>query len=300
MAIIAYHYAHHHLSLRPFARYPLNKFQKLYDAAQTHFPSLVNVRAGDYVEREMLLLAHSDRYVAGIESGELPESAWRGLGFVWSTALYPRANCIVDCTYQACRVALQDGIGFVLGGGAHHAAYDVGKGFCVFNDVVLASRMLQQNNLVQKILVFDCDVHQGDGTALLCSHDDLIFTCSIHSQSNFPFRKATSDLDVGLDDDISDEAYVFTVKTTLNQLLREHSFDLMIYIAGADPYVEDTLGKLSISKPALRERDHFVFSQCYEHEIPVGVVFGGGYCSPIDKTIACNINTLQAALEVYI
>jgi acetoin utilization deacetylase AcuC-like enzyme len=248
---------------------------------------------------EQLNLAHSKEYVEKIKAGDLTADEIRRLGFPWSLSLVERARRSVGSTIAACRAAIVDGIGVNLAGGTHHAHADQGEGFCVFNDVAVAARVLQSETDIQRVVILDCDVHQGDGTAAIFSDDPTVFTMSIHGEKNFPFRKQNSDLDLALPDDTGDEIYLDALKYGVTRALELADAHLAIYLAGADPFGGDRLGRLSLTKDGLAKRDNFVLNTCYEWKLPVAVVMGGGYAKDLRDIVDIHTQTVRAAAEFF-
>ena len=199
----------------------------------------------------------------------------------------------------ACRSALAHGCGINLAGGTHHAHASFGEGFCIFNDAAVAARVLQAENAVGNVLIVDLDVHQGDGTAAIFADDASVFTLSLHGRSNFPFRKARSDLDVELDDGTGDAAYLATLAVTLPLALARAQPSLVIYLAGADPFVGDRLGKLALTKAGLRRRDDFVLGALRQRRIPVAIAMAGGYADNIDDIVDIHFATVATALAHF-
>lgn len=195
----------------------------------------------------------------------------------WSEGLVERSLISPAGTVLTAQLALNTGIACHLAGGTHHAHYNYASGFCVFNDLAIAAKLLLQENGLERVLIFDCDVHQGDGTAMLLADEPRAITCSIHAGSNFPFTKSISDVDVALEDGVGDEAYLQVVEQTLLQLLEQHQPQLVLYDAGVDIYAGDPLGRLQVSEAGIRRRDRAVLSMLYQRNIPVATVIGGGY-----------------------
>jgi acetoin utilization deacetylase AcuC-like enzyme len=243
------------------------------------------------------LKAHTQAYVEKVRVGPFTDQDEREMGFCWSETLFTRGATIVGCSLAATHEALSSGIGLVLGGGAHHAFADRGRGFCIFNDIACVAIQLLDEGRISKIGVLDCDVHQGDGTASLLSGRPGVYTCSIHGANNYPFRKMQSTLDIELPDECGDAAYLDAVQCGIEQTMQIFRPDLLIYVAGADPYEEDRLGRLKVSAAALAERDRQVFEQARQLAVPILTVFGGGYCDPIEKTVEVNLATIRVALE---
>ena len=202
-------------------------------------------------------------------------------------------------TLNACRAALDDGIAVNLAGGTHHAFRDRGEGFCVFNDSVIAARAMQSESGVRRVLVIDCDVHQGNGTAAICVDDPSIYTFSIHGARNFPFRKERSDLDVALEDGTDDETYLQALAGGLARALDEASPDLAVYLSGADPWRGDRWGRLGLTKRGLAERDRFVLATCRERGLPVVVTMAGGYAPRVEDTVDIHVRTVRTACELH-
>lgn len=244
-----------------------------------------------------VLLVHTEDYVSRLCEGTLTQSELRRLGLPWSRSLVQRSFYAVGGTIAAARCALLDGLGSNLAGGTHHAFSDRGEGFCVFNDVAIAIRVLRRDDLIRRAAIVDCDVHQGNGTATIFANDTDVFTFSMHGAKNYPLFKAQSSLDVELPDQTGDEVYLRTLAQHLPYVL-EHEPDVVFYLAGADPYAGDKLGRLALSVSGLRERDEYVLGSCYEAEIPLVTVMSGGYGENISDTVEIHCNTIRAAREL--
>lgn len=217
------------------------------------------------------------------------------MGFPWSPGLVERSRRSVGGTLGAGRAALEDGVGVNLSGGTHHAFADRGEGFCVFNDVAVATRVIQREGLAGRIAVLDLDVHQGNGTAAIFRGDPSAFTLSVHGANNFPFRKEASDLDLELPDGSGDEAFLAAAKRGVEEALERSGADLAFYLAGADPFHGDRLGRLAMTKGGLEDRDHLVFRLCSQAGVPVAVVMGGGYAPFVEDTVDIHFNTVRIA-----
>ena len=202
----------------------------------------------------------------------------------------------VGATTAVCRLALQEGLALSLGGGTHHACRAEGQGFCLFNDVMVALRVMQAEGRLRRALVVDCDVHQGNGTADIARGDDSIFTFSIHGEKNFPYRKIPGDLDIGLPDKTGDEAYLAALRSGLQQALTLARPELVVYLAGADVYERDRLGRLSLTQAGIGARDQLVLTTCRQAGLPVAVTMAGGYGIEIQETVAIQFQTVQLAL----
>lgn len=248
---------------------------------------------------EQILRVHTQDYLHRLIAGQMTEREMRRIGFPWSEDLVARARLSVGGSISACQSAFQDGISANLAGGTHHAHPGHGEGYCVFNDVAIAARDMQAKGIARKVLVIDLDVHQGDGTAAIFSEDDSVFTFSIHGEKNFPYRKFPSDLDIALPDGCGDDEYLQVLKIGLDQSLKLANPDLSIYIAGADPYFGDRLGRLSLSKAGLAARDRLVLETCFQNQIPVAIVLGGGYANPVEDTVAIHLQTITIAADLF-
>ncbi|WP_290517365.1 histone deacetylase [Alcanivorax sp.] len=247
----------------------------------------------------LLSQAHCPQYVSAMVNGTLDARALRRMGLPWSEALMKR-SCIAPMgTLMTAQLALQHGIACHLAGGTHHAHYDFGSGFCIFNDQVFAVRQLLDRGVVKKALMFDCDVHQGDGTAAMLADEPRAFTCSIHCEKNFPVRKMRSDLDVGLPLGMTDQDYLDTVFETLEQLLDLVQPDLVFYDAGVDVFQHDPLGRLHISEQGIADRDRGVLARCRQRNVPVATVIGGGYDDDRDALAQRHAIVVEAASEVH-
>lgn len=246
---------------------------------------------------EEILRAHDQEYFRRFVSGELTDKEVRRVGLPWSPQIVQRARYSVGATIAACRVSLDEGVAVNLGGGTHHAFSDHGQGYCWLNDSVIASRTIQAESLSEKILVIDCDVHQGNGTAAILKDDPTIFTFSIHGKNNFPYHKESSDLDIELDDETDDAAYLNALEKGLNESIPQSGANLVVYLAGADPYLNDRFGRLSLTKDGLAQRDALVFQYCHRAGMPVAVTLAGGYAPQVQDTVDINFQTILSALE---
>lgn len=244
---------------------------------------------------EELRLAHAAGYVQAVAAGTLPAEMQRRIGFPWSPAMVERSRRSSGATIAAARTALTEGVAANLAGGTHHAFVDRGEGYCVFNDVAVAARVLQRDERCQRLAVVDCDVHQGNGTAAIFRGDPSVFTFSMHGAKNYPFRKEVSDLDVELADGMGDGEYLALLARHLPEVLARHRPALVFYLAGADPYAGDRLGRLGLSIDGLRARDEYVFARCHEAGVPVAVAMSGGYAPDVDDIVQIHLNTIRAA-----
>lgn len=275
-------------------RFPIAKYERLREQVLT--TGIVTAGAlhePERASREALLLVHTADYVDRFLEGRLSDVEIRRLGFPWSPALVERSLRAVGGTCEAAAAALDDGIAMNLAGGTHHAFADHGEGFCVFNDVAVAIRLLQRARRVRRAAIVDLDVHQGNGTNAIFADDDSVFTFSMHGSRNYPFHKVVGSLDVELPDGTGDDAYLDQLATHLPRVLAQARADLVIYLAGADPYIGDTLGRLSLSFEGLARRDAFVIDLCREVGLPVAITISGGYGRNIDDTVKIHLETAR-------
>ena len=259
-------------------RFPMEKFRLLHERLRDGgVAGAANLHRPGRARPALLSLAHCPEYLDRFLGNRLGEREAKRMGLPWSEDLV-RRTCIAPMgTLLTAQLALKHGIACHLAGGTHHAHYDFGSGFCILNDLAITARALRAGGLVKRVLIFDCDVHQGDGTAAILAGDPELFTCSIHCEKNFPTRKSRSDLDVGLPVGLEDDGYLAVVEETLADLLRQLQPDLVLYDAGVDVYAGDPLGRLSVSLTGLAERERRVLTLCREHGVPVATVIGGGY-----------------------
>lgn len=257
-----------------------------------------DLRVAEPASDEQLLRVHDTDYLNRLVAGKLTERELRRIGFPWSPALVERSRRSVGGTIAACRAALQDGIAANLAGGTHHAYADHGEGYCVFNDVAVAARAMQAEGRAARVAILDCDVHQGNGTAAIFKHDPSVFTFSVHGEKNFPFHKEPSDLDIPLPDGAGDAEYLAAVDTGVRCALESLRPDLAIFLAGADPYSGDSLGRLAVSKAGLLQRDRLVFALCQSGGVPIAVTLSGGYGKHIEDTVDIHFQTIRLAVSL--
>lgn len=281
-------------------RFPIEKYTRLRQSIlEQGVISSQELHVPDPADDEQIRLAHQADYLERVISGSLSDKEIRRIGFPWSQELVERSRRSVGGTIAACRAAIKDGVAVNLAGGTHHAHPDFGSGYCLLNDCAIAARTMQAEEHAQRVVILDCDVHQGDGTAAIFSSDATVFTYSIHGARNFPFHKVCSDVDIALEDGTSDEPYLQSLESGLDQVFTQLKADLAIYLAGADPYFDDRLGRLSLTKTGLSKRDRLVFRYCQEAGIPIAVVMAGGYARDINDTVDIHVSTVRLAAEVY-
>lgn len=273
---LVYH-PNYSFSFDPKHRFVMSKFALLYQHVKTLGLVGSNIIEPPHGRVEELEIVHCENYIHDLWHNRLDEKAMRCIGLPWSQALMNRTFTAPLGTLQTARLALKNGLACHLAGGTHHAHSDFGSGFCMVNDLAFTAQTLIQNREVTNVLIFDLDVHQGDGTAAMLAHQPYAFTCSIHCEKNFPFRKSPSDLDIGLANNMQDAEYLGIVDDTLQFLLNELNPDLVLYDAGVDIWQKDGLGKLDISWQGIEKRDHLVLKRCLANNTPVATVIGGGY-----------------------
>jgi acetoin utilization deacetylase AcuC-like enzyme len=282
------------------------KYQLLRDELTLHLPQVRMVQAPEATEGE-LALAHEPSYIQAIADGTVDPKILREIGFPWSEAMAARARRSVGGTLQASRVALSEGLSANLAGGTHHSYAHKGGGFCVFNDLAVSARVLQAEwgraagprRPALQVAIIDLDVHQGNGTASIFKADDSVFTLSIHGDKNFPFRKEDSKLDIALADGCGDVEYLSVLENALQELENRFTPGFVLYLAGADPYEGDRLGRLKLSFDGLMARDRRVFDWCFTRRIPMAFAMGGGYGHNILETVQVQLNTYRIAAEYW-
>lgn len=272
-------------------RFPLGKYRLVRAGAEAD--ARIEVRDARAATREELALAHEEDYLGRVEAGDISRREELALGLPWSPQLVERARRSVGATLLAAETALAEGVGANLGGGTHHAFADGGRGFCVFNDVVVAVRAMRCSGRVGRVLVVDLDVHQGDGTHAAFMEDPDAFTFSVNGFANYPFRRVPGDLELDLVDGTGDERYLDGLARLLPQALARARPDLCFYLGGADPYEGDRLGRLALTKEGLAARDRLVRDELGRAGVPVCVALAGGYADPIEDTVDINLETLR-------
>jgi acetoin utilization deacetylase AcuC-like enzyme len=277
--------------LPPGHRFPLGKYRLVREGADA--AGGIEVSDARAVANEELGLAHEPAYLDRMERGALSRREELALGLPWSPALVERARRSVGATLQAADAAVTDGVAANLGGGTHHAFPDGGRGFCVFNDVVVAAKRLRRAGRVTRVLVVDLDVHQGDGTHAAFMDDPETFTFSVNGFRNYPFRRVPGDLELDLTDGTGDDAYLDGLARLLPQALARARPDVCFYLGGADPYERDRLGRLALTTAGLAARDSLVRDTLARAGVPVCVTLAGGYADPIEDTVAINLTTLR-------
>ncbi len=299
MVKIAYHsiYAHplpegHRF---PMLKYELIPAQLLYEGSITDD----NLFSPSICNRETILLTHDADYLDKLMRQTLTASEQRKIGFPQSPMLIQRELMITQGTINCCHYAFTNGIALNVAGGTHHAFADRGEGFCLLNDMAIASNYLLHHQLVKRILIIDLDVHQGNGTAKLFENKPDVFTFSMHGQHNYPFHKETSDLDIGLVDGCDTNTYLQLLNIHLSQIISTIQPDFAFFLSGVDILETDKFGKLKVTLDGCRQRDAYVFKILKQHNIPIVVAMGGGYSADVKIIVEAHCNTYREALKVY-
>jgi len=280
-------------------RFVMSKFVRLFEYLKGKGIANGNVIRPKIATIDDLSVSHCSDYLSDMFSDNLDAKVWRRVGLPWSQGLIDRTQTAPNGTLLTARAALHKGIACHLAGGTHHAHYDFGSGFCMVNDLAYTAKKLLAEGSVNKVLIFDLDVHQGDGTASILANEGSAFTCSIHCEKNFPFRKYASDLDVGLDVGMQDKEYLTVVMDTFEMLIEQEKPDIVLYDAGADVWQDDVLGRLDITWQGIYERDSLVIKHCLNKNIPVATVIGGGYDKDHGRLAQRHGIVVEAAFEQY-
>ncbi len=300
MLPLIYHPIYSKLELPEGHRYPIMKYQYLYEEVRRDVQAeWVQFFEPQALSIEAIKRVHDAEYVDLLAQGNMPAAKMRRIGFPWSEALITRTLTSAAGTLLTAEKALEHGIALHLSGGYHHAHKDFGSGFCLFNDLVIAAKHMLDNEHVDKVLIIDSDVHHGDGTATLCQEEPDIVTLSFHCDKNFPARKPHSDLDVPLAKGTDDETFLMTFKEVVEMALNLHRPDMVIYDAGVDIHQDDELGYFDVSTQAIFERDRFLFQLMKNRGIPVAAVVGGGYRTNHADLVPIHMQLIKAAKEVF-
>jgi acetoin utilization deacetylase AcuC-like enzyme len=291
------------LPLPEHHRFPMAKYRLLRERlVAAGVVSESDLHVPEAVTLDQLRLAHSPSYVEAVVRGRLLPDEQRRIGFPWSEMMVERSRRSAGATLSAAAatptVSTRSMFSANLAGGTHHAFADRGEGYCVFNDVAIAARVLLRDGTIRRAVVVDCDVHQGNGTAAIFRNDPTVFTLSFHGEKNFPFKKETSDRDITFNDGTGDEEYLRALSINLPEVLDQQQPDLVFYLAGADPYEGDRLGRLKMTIEGLRVRDRFVLESCRSRGIPVAIAMSGGYAPDVDAIVTIHVNTIREAIAV--
>ena len=298
MPLTVWSSARYTFPLPPGHRFPVEKYAMLREGVVTEgIVSPERVLDPAAASDEMLRLVHTRDYVERFTGGRLSAAEIRRIGFPWSDALVERSRRAVGGTVEAARHALAYGTAMNLAGGTHHAFADHGEGFCVFNDVAIAIRVLREEGLIRRAAVIDLDVHQGNGTHAIFAEDREVFTFSMHGGRNYPFEKVAGTLDIDLDDGTEDAEYLAALADALPRVLHAARPDLVVYLAGADPHEGDRLGRMKLTFAGLARRDAMVLEACREVGLPVAVVIAGGYGARIEDTVEVHLATARIVAQ---
>jgi acetoin utilization deacetylase AcuC-like enzyme len=279
--------------------FPIRKFELARDILlREQTLSVDEIAEPPEVNRADLLLVHSADYIDRLAAGTLTQKELRKLGLPWSRSLVRRSFHAISGTINAARLAMSDGVASNLAGGTHHAFPDRGEGFCVLNDVAVAIKVLERDKLASRFLIIDLDVHQGNGTAFIFRDADHVFTFSMHGAKNYPLFKERSMLDIELADGTSDLEYLETLEQALPRL-RLHGPDIIFYLAGADPFEKDRLGRLGLTKRGLKRRDEMVLRFARDEGIPIVTTMSGGYAADMQDTVDIHCNTIRQVKETF-
>lgn len=292
---LVFHPIYSQLDLPERHRFPIEKYVGIRDELVRRGVDKARFTTPSPVDLSVLTAYYDSNYVDALTTGALDKKAMRRIGFPWSQQLIERTRTAVAGTCLTANLALEHGKALNLTGGYHHAFADFGSGFCLFNDLYLAAKTMQQTSSIDNVLIIDLDVHQGDGTAKLAEDDRDIFTLSIHGEKNFPYRKQHSDIDIGLAKGTEDDEYLSTLEEALTLANRQFQPDAIIYDAGVDVHVNDDLGHLHISTQGVYERDKTVFALADRLGVPIAAVIGGGYQRDIAALVDVHIQLYRAA-----
>ncbi|WP_100643271.1 histone deacetylase [Alteromonas facilis] len=295
MVPLVFHPIYSQLDLPERHRFPIDKYQGIHDRLIKEGVEHGRFYQPEPLEMDEIKGVMEPGYIDALVSGTLDAKAMRRIGFPWSEQLIKRTLTAAAGTVMTANLALEYGKALNLTGGYHHAFANYGSGFCMVNDLYLAALSMLTHNDVDRVLIFDCDVHQGDGTAKLAESNANIYTVSLHGEKNFPYRKQHSDLDFALSKGTQDTEYMTVVEEALDLALRAATPDAVIYDAGVDIHVDDDLGHLSISTEGVYRRDRLVFDSCQARNLPVAAVIGGGYQRDIDKLVDVHMQLFYAA-----
>lgn len=274
-------------------RFPIEKYRMLRDYLVEHqIIDESQLFESPQATLEELCLAHSPQYVHSVEDGSVDLQIIKRIGFPWSYQLYLRSCATVGGALASAKSALIDGIAGNLAGGTHHAHYDRGEGYCVFNDIAVATRFLKKENLAKKIAIIDLDVHQGNGNSSILKNDEDVFIFSIHGEKNYPFIKVPSHLDIALPTGATDEDFLQALENGLKEV-KIFNPDFIFYQMGVDPLEFDHLGKMSLTFEGLMKRDEMVLRYALNSKIPISLALGGGYAKPIEKSVEAYANTYR-------
>jgi len=285
---------HYTIELPENSRFPMSKYRMLRDfLIQEKIISPEELRESPLASRELLLLAHTKEYVDSMLDGTVDVKTIKRIGFPWSPALYQRICATVGGAVESALSALQNKIAGNLAGGTHHAHADRGEGYCVFNDLAIATRYLQKRQLADRIAIIDLDVHQGNGNSSILMNDPEVFIFSMHGEIKVP-----SHLDIALPEGAGDELFLQSLETGM-KVVQAFQPDFIFYQMGVDPLKEDKLGKMNLSFEGLMKRDERVLNYAHQNKIPLSLALGGGYADPIELSVQAYANTYRVVKRIY-
>jgi len=295
----AFYSDHHKLPLPSKHRFPVDKYRLLRERIiHEGIVRTEDVVASPAATDEQILRVHSREYLQSLIEGTIDSKDMGRIGFPWSPELVVRSRHSTGATIAAAEVARTERLGINLAGGTHHSFADRGEGYCVFNDVACAIRDQQSRFGHGSYLIIDCDVHQGNGSAVIFADDPHVYTFSIHGAKNFPLRKEVSDLDIALPDGTTDLEYLEQLSDGLVRAFADAQPDFIFYLAGADPFMNDRFGKMKITKPGLQRRDELVLTECARRELPVVIAMSGGYSPDLNDIVDIQSTTISTAVEL--
>ena len=290
---------HYTLPLPGDHRFPMTKYKMLRSyLLDNHIVQVNELFESPIASEELLTLAHTSEYVDSVKNGYVDIKIIKRIGFPWSKELFIRSSVTVGGALEAAKSALKNGISGNLAGGTHHAHADRGEGYCVFNDIAVATRYLKKCGLAKRIAIIDLDVHQGNGNSSILYSDEGIFIFSMHGEKNYPFIKIPSHLDIPLPDGAGDDVFLENLALGLKKVQEFHP-DYIFYQTGVDPLKEDKLGKMNLSFEGLMQRDRMVLSYARDNQIPISLALGGGYAEPIELTVTAYANTYRVAKNIF-
>jgi acetoin utilization deacetylase AcuC-like enzyme len=299
MMKIAWHplYAH---PLPEGHRFPMQKYELIPEQLlHEGIISAANLFEPELIEEDLILWTHEQSYWSSLRELSLPAREQRRIGFPLTAQLLERERRIAQGTIDGTRYAREMGVAFNVAGGTHHAGSFWGEGFCLLNDQAIAANYLLNNKLSKRILIIDLDVHQGNGTAEIFLQVPEVFTFSMHGEKNFPFRKEKSDLDIPLEEGLTDEPYLEKLQKLLPVLFAKHQPDFVFYLAGVDVLASDKLGKLALSKAGCSARDRMVLQHCHDAGVPLQISMGGGYSPQLKDIVDAHCNTFKLARDIF-
>ena len=280
----------------PTLKYKLIKDQILKDPTLKDRVDFVTPKSA---REEDILLAHTEEYLNKLTRGTLTREEILRMELPYSKKLVDVSVLCCGGTTLATQIALNDSLGIHVGGGFHHAFSDHGEGFCMLNDIAVAVKRLVKYGPVKRVLIADCDLHQANGTAAIFAGDKSVFTFSIHQENNYPFLKPASNLDIGLEDGAGDDEYLKALSENIPSIIKNFKPEFLMYVAGADPYKEDQLGGLKLTKEGLKRRDEFFYGKAKDAKIPVAVVLAGGYAFHGSDTVDIHYNTIKSGIDIF-